>query len=106
MPYSFAYRATMTHQTFRSTMLFAALFAGSVRGTHASEPTVAAYGSWRSPITAAMLVQGAVRFGDVSVDGETVYWVEMRPEEQGRYVIVRRTADGRIDDVLPAPFSA
>jgi dipeptidyl aminopeptidase/acylaminoacyl peptidase len=53
-----------------------------------------------------MLVQGAVRFGDVAVDGETVCWVEGRPEEAGRCVIVRRTADGRIDDVLPPPFSA
>jgi dipeptidyl aminopeptidase/acylaminoacyl peptidase len=69
-------------------------------------PTVAPYGSWKSPITAEMLVQGAVRFGDVSIDGDTVYWVEGRPEEQGRYVICRRTADGKIEDVLPAPFSA
>lgn len=53
-----------------------------------------------------MLVQGAVRFGDVAVDGETLYWVEGRPEEQGRYVIVRRTPDGKIEDALPAPFSA
>ena len=53
-----------------------------------------------------MLVQGAVRFGDVATDGEDLYWVEGRPEEEGRYVIVRRTADGKIDDVLPKPFSA
>jgi dipeptidyl aminopeptidase/acylaminoacyl peptidase len=53
-----------------------------------------------------MLVQGAVRFGDVAVDGDTVHWVEGRPEEAGRCVIVRRTPDGKIEDVLPAPFSA
>jgi dipeptidyl aminopeptidase/acylaminoacyl peptidase len=53
-----------------------------------------------------LLVQGAVRFGDVSIDGDTVYWVEGRPEEAGRYAIVRRQADGTLDDVLPAPFSA
>jgi len=53
-----------------------------------------------------MLVQGAVRFGDVAIDGDTVYWIEGRPEEEGRYVIVRRTADGKIEDVLPKPFSA
>src|SRR6185369_9945825 len=29
-----------------------------------------------------------------------------RPEEQGRYVIVRRKPDGKTEDVLPAPFSA
>jgi dipeptidyl aminopeptidase/acylaminoacyl peptidase len=53
-----------------------------------------------------MLVQGAVRFGDMSLDGETPYWVEVRPEEQGRYVIVRRTLHGSVEDVLPPPFSA
>lgn len=53
-----------------------------------------------------MLVQGAVRFGDVAIDGESVYWVEGRPQEEGRYVIVRRTKDGAVDDILPKPFSA
>jgi dipeptidyl aminopeptidase/acylaminoacyl peptidase len=66
----------------------------------------APYGSWRSPISAPMLVQGAVRFGDMSVDGDTLYWVESRPEEQGRYAVVRRTAEGATSDVLPPPFSA
>jgi len=84
-------------------MLFAALLAG---GSHGAEPKIAPYGSWRSPISTQMLVQGAVRFGDVSLEGDTQYWVETRPEEQGRYVIVRRTVDGKVDDVLPAPFSA
>src|SRR5215211_4889929 len=71
----------------------------------AAKPTIAPYGSWRSPISSQMLVQGAIRFGDVVTDGETVYWVEGRPEEQGRYAIVRRTPDGKVDDILPAPFS-
>jgi dipeptidyl aminopeptidase/acylaminoacyl peptidase len=78
--------------------------ASSVAG--AASPTVAPFGSWRSPITTQMLVQGAVRFGDSSIDGDTFYWVESRPQEEGRYVVVRRSADGKIDDVLPAPFSA
>jgi dipeptidyl aminopeptidase/acylaminoacyl peptidase len=87
-------------------MLFAALSASSLVGDAGAEPVVAPFGSWRSPITTQMLVRGAVRFGDVSVDGETPYWVEVRPEEKGRYVIVRRTPDGTIADVLPPPFSA
>jgi dipeptidyl aminopeptidase/acylaminoacyl peptidase len=69
-------------------------------------PTAAPFGSWRSPIVAKMLVQGAVRFGDVTTDGDAVYWVEGRPEEEGRYVIVRSTADGKTEDVLSKPFSA
>jgi len=86
-------------------MFCAAFSAGAPRDASAA-PTVAPYGSWRSPISPQMLVQGAVRFGDMSVDGNTLYWVEARPEEQGRYVIVRRTRDGSIRDVLPSPYSA
>jgi dipeptidyl aminopeptidase/acylaminoacyl peptidase len=86
-------------------MLFVAIQAGSSH-MKADQPAIAPYGAWRSPITTQMLVEGAVRFGDVALDGDTLYWVEGRPQEQGRYVIVRRTKDGKIDDVLPAPFSA
>ncbi len=86
-------------------MLFAAFSAASSPGA-ADEPRDAPFGSWRSPITTQMLVQGAVRFGDISVDGDDLYWVESRPEEQGRYAVVRRKAEGAIEDVLPPPFSA
>jgi dipeptidyl aminopeptidase/acylaminoacyl peptidase len=86
-------------------MLFAAILTGS-ESNAADEPRHAPFGSWRSPISADMLVQGAVRFGDTSIDGDTVYWVEGRPQEEGRYVIVSRRPNGEIDDILPSPFSA
>ena len=69
-------------------------------------PTVAHYGSWKSPITTALIVSGAVGLGRVALDGEDVYWVEMRPSEGGRMVIVRRGSDGTTVDVTPQPFSA
>lgn len=69
-------------------------------------PHIAPFGSWKSPISAEMLVAKSVRFGDLSIDGDEVYWSELRPEEQGRVVIVRRSADGTIDEVLPPPYSA
>lgn len=86
-------------------IMLAAAFSTAAQNSPA-DSAVAPFGSWRSPISAKMLVQGAVRFGDVVINGDTLYWVEGRPEEQGRYVIVRRTADGKIDDILPPPFSA
>ncbi len=95
----------MKYSTILSIMCAAAFSIGS-SSAGATEPIVAPYGSWRSPITRQMLVQGTVRFGDVAVDGDTLYWVEGRPEEQGRYAIVRRTPDGKIADILSAPFSA
>ncbi|MBT4126916.1 MAG: prolyl oligopeptidase family serine peptidase [Chloroflexi bacterium] len=64
------------------------------------------YGSWESPISADLITQGGLRLGEVRVDGEDVYWHEGRPEEAGRYVIVKRSADGSTTDVNPAPYNA
>ena len=66
----------------------------------------APYGSWQSPVTADLIVAGATTLGQIALDGDDVYWVEMRPRESGRNVIVRRTPDRQIADVTPAPFNA
>jgi dienelactone hydrolase len=59
-------------------------------------------GSWLSPITADMVVGGALRLGQISVVGADVYWIEGRPAEAGRCALVRRSAAGEVCDVLPA----
>ncbi len=71
-----------------------------------SEPNVAPYGSWKSPITADLIVTETIGLGQIGLDGDDVYWSEMRPAEGGRYVLVRRTPDGRTGDVTPSPFNA
>lgn len=63
------------------------------------------YGSWPSPITAAAIVGDTVGLSQVCVDGATVYWLESRPTEAGRNVIVAAHANGA-RDVLPAPYNA
>lgn len=63
------------------------------------------YGSWPSPLTASRVTAGALRLDHIQLDGEDVYWVEGRASEGGRYVIVRRTADGAITDVTPTVFN-
>ena len=63
-------------------------------------------GSWPTPITSELVVRAAARLGEVCVDGEDVYWSESRPAEGGRSVIVRRTGNGTVTDVLPAPWNA
>lgn len=68
--------------------------------------TIAPYGSWRSPITSDLIVAGTVRLGQVEVDGEDVYWIEGRPAEKGRNVIVKCSADGKTVDLIPSPFNA
>ncbi len=71
-----------------------------------SKSQIAPYGSWKSPITSDLIVSETVRLGEVVLDGTDIYWLEGRPAEGGRNVIVRRTPDGRTRDVLPAPFNA
>jgi dipeptidyl aminopeptidase/acylaminoacyl peptidase len=63
------------------------------------------FGSWPSPISASMVAAQGLRFGGVRIDGGDVYWLEGRPAEGGRTVLVRRTPDGRCQDVTPAPFN-
>ena len=67
---------------------------------------VAPYGSWRSPISARLLVADAVGLGAIQPAGTDLYWSESRPTEAGRSALVRRGADGTSADVLPAPWSA
>src|SRR5688500_15253666 len=64
------------------------------------------YGTWPSPLTAATVAAQGLRLGAVSSDGGDVYWIEGRPAEGGRNVIVRRTADGSVSDVIPDGFNA
>jgi dipeptidyl aminopeptidase/acylaminoacyl peptidase len=71
-----------------------------------TEAKVAPYGTWKSPITSDLIVTGSVSLYQAAIDGEDVYWTEMRPSEGGRSVIVRRSADGQTTDVTPAPFNA
>ena len=71
-----------------------------------SEFQVAPYGSWKSPITSDLIVAGSIGLNSPLIDGANIYWVEMRPTEGGRGVIVRRDESGKVSDVTPPPFNA
>jgi dipeptidyl aminopeptidase/acylaminoacyl peptidase len=60
---------------------------------------------WPSPITAQQAAAGKVRLQDVQLSDGDAYWIEGRPVEHGRCVIVREH-DGVISDLLEAPHSA
>ena len=62
------------------------------------------YGEWESPIASKDLTEGAVGLGAPVFDGEALYWLEGRPSEQGRVVVVRKDASG-ISDITPANFN-
>ncbi len=69
-------------------------------------PQLAPYGTWSSPVSAQLLVTDAVRLSTPSADGDAIYWVEGRPSEGGRNVLVRRSTAGVVDDVVPEGFAA
>ncbi len=70
------------------------------------KPKVAPYGSWESPITSDLVASKTIWLGYMALDGEDIYWIEVRPNEGGRYVIVRRTLEGNISDMTPPPLNA
>ena len=69
-------------------------------------PTVAPYGSWVSPISAADLARGEHPVQPGCFVGPDFWWSELVPSEQGRYAVLRRSPDGTVTTVLPAPWNA
>jgi dipeptidyl aminopeptidase/acylaminoacyl peptidase len=77
-----------------------------------SEAKVAPYGSWKSPITSELIATRTIGtlnpvfgLGGITLEGEDVYWREIRPAEGGRYVVVQRMPDGRKTDRTPSSFN-
>ena len=70
-----------------------------------SPKQIVPFGSWPSPLSAARVTAGALRFDQIQIDGADVYWAEGRAAEGGRNVIVRRTPDGAVTDVTPPGFN-
>ena len=56
----------------------------------------APYGTWKSPITADLIVASSIRLGEIRLDSNDIYWNELRPQESGCSVVVHRTPDGEI----------
>ncbi|MFJ5100291.1 prolyl oligopeptidase family serine peptidase [Streptomyces sp. NPDC088554] len=67
--------------------------------------TVAAYGSWPSPIDAALAASHDGRPEYLGAVGDELWWTEPRPAEGGRRALVRGTAGGGGAVVLPAPWN-
>ena len=70
-----------------------------------NEPATLPYGGWRSSISAAAIASSAIGLDQLRVAGEDLYWIESRPAEGGRCVIVRRTAGGILADLTPPPWN-
>ena len=68
-------------------------------------PQTAPYGAWRSPISTEMVTEAGIRLGEIKTDGADVYWLEGRPAEGGRNVIVRLGDDNEPVDVTPKGYN-
>ncbi|MFE7991983.1 S9 family peptidase, partial [Streptomyces shenzhenensis] len=64
-----------------------------------------AYGSWPSPIDAALAAAHDGHPEWLGRVGDETWWTEPRPQEGGRRTLVRRRADGGEESLLPAPWN-
>ena len=70
-----------------------------------SEHNLAPYGSWKSPITAELYASSYIDVDEPTLDGDQIYWKEGRSKEGGRYILVRRTPDGTLEEFTPKDFN-
>lgn len=68
------------------------------------QPVTAPYGSWASPVSARLLTDAGVRLASPRLHQGQCYWLESRPAEQGRSLIMRLGATGP-EEVTPADFN-
>jgi dipeptidyl aminopeptidase/acylaminoacyl peptidase len=73
--------------------------------TSTADAAIAPFGSWKSPITSDLIVAQAISLSEVRLAEGAIYWLEGRPQEQGRFAVVRATADGAATDLTPRPFN-
>jgi dipeptidyl aminopeptidase/acylaminoacyl peptidase len=67
------------------------------------------YGTWNSPISASAVASIGTGSGglmsDVQYDNGSVYWIEPRPREGGRNVLMQKSPDGSICEAIPTSFN-
>ena len=75
-------------------------------GSGAAGLTVAPYGSWASPFKIERLTDRVVFLAEpLGLDGAR-WWIEGRPDEGGRQVLIRRETDGTLTRMTPEGFNA
>jgi dipeptidyl aminopeptidase/acylaminoacyl peptidase len=66
--------------------------------------SVAPYGTWASPISAESLAKGAIGVGDLHCADGRLFWLENRPDEGGRMVVMTADASG-VRPLTPEGFN-
>ncbi len=68
---------------------------------------IAAYGTWKSPISAADAARGAVSPSFAAIAGDEVWWQERRPAEGGRVTVMASAGPAHEPrELLAAPWNA
>jgi dipeptidyl aminopeptidase/acylaminoacyl peptidase len=67
-----------------------------------TQPQIAPYGSWKSPVTTTEAYSKSINISEIQMDGGDIYWTERRPD--GRSVIVRRGPDGATVDITSPEY--
>ncbi|MDE2970490.1 MAG: prolyl oligopeptidase family serine peptidase [Chloroflexota bacterium] len=70
-----------------------------------ASPRIAPYGAWSSPVTLDMAAGETIQLGRIELDGPDTYWVEIRPAEEGRGLVMKRGPGGSAVEVTPPGFS-
>lgn len=63
------------------------------------------YGIWPSALSAEKVASAAPKINHIQSCNGLITWVESRPNEGGRNVIVGRSKEGLVTDLIPAPYS-
>ncbi|MDH5433197.1 MAG: S9 family peptidase [Gammaproteobacteria bacterium] len=63
------------------------------------------YGSWLSKLSADELSKKSKRYGHLVLDKNDLYWLELRAEEKGRFVLMVCRNHGKPEEVLPKDIS-
>jgi dipeptidyl aminopeptidase/acylaminoacyl peptidase len=69
-------------------------------------PNTRPYGSWLSPITSELIVAESIGLAGVLLDSAAIYWIEGRPQEQGRNVLAQHQPGAAPLDLTPSGFNA
>ena len=63
------------------------------------------YGAWPSPFPIELLTRGTVVLGEIQAAAGVRYWLEGRPDEAGRQVLLRRDPSGGDVRLSPEGFN-
>src|SRR5215469_10053029 len=68
--------------------------------------TSAPFGCWKGPVTSGLLTSSGIGFSEFQFSNGNLYWLESRPDESGRVVVVRSSPAGAPVDLLPGDYNA